>query len=392
MSSLVPGTPPLFIPSGVSVNDFALLIGAAMTAVSAAAASSKLLTAGLDVLTALNLVQTTGKPARIIIMPSAWSALLANPAAYFEAGMNSVLADPTAGTKLLQQLLALIGVGPKAAAADGASDLAAVPVLLSALGLMQSTASGYVPLPSQWVALAENPIAYLNTQLQALSSSCGAQAIADRARPAAAGRRLRVRSGPLTLTATPQGVLTVSLGRQTTVGAGVAVGAAASVTVDLVTPALTLDLLLAAPIAGQGLALNWNTDTGGLTLTLVPAGPGPAGFAPLELLPASTGYLATGGRGCAREPALDRARGRHHGRGAAAGADRPQRHEGARADRDRRRQSTQASSDFGRPSSTRWRGCSLPAVSAMAAASSIWAGSAACSTRFPAAASTGPTA
>ena len=295
-ASLVPGTPPQFIPSGVSVNDFALLIGAAMPALSNAAASGKLLTAGLDVLTTLHLAQSnTTTPPQFSIVPSAWSALLANPGGYIEAEMQSALADPGTGVGLLKQILALIGLDSVTMGLtdqSNASDLAAVPVLLSAIGLMRSTASGYVPVLSQLFALAKNPVEYLNTQLQGLGSSAARKQLLTALGPLlpAGGT---ASAGPLTLTATPQGVLTVSLGRQTTVGAGIAVGAAVDITADLVTPGLTLDLLLAAPAAGQGLALNWNpSNSGGRTITLVPTGAGPAGFAPLQLLPASTDYLA----------------------------------------------------------------------------------------------------
>ena len=293
-ATLVSGPPPTFIAGGVSSGDLALLIGATMEVLSAAAPSNAVLTAGLDLLTLLDLAGRAappepGPPAEYTIVPSAWSALLANPAGYLAATFMRVLADPSAGADLIQDIANLINATSLAVPPD----LAAVPAVLGDLGLVQSTASGPLPVPAQWLALLADPLSFLAAQLQSLQASTAAR----RQLVTALGPLLppggTASLGPLTLTATPQGVLSLSLGAATTVASGVALGAAAGLTIDLVTPALDLDLVLAAPGAGIGLELEWNPVNDGVILSLVPAGSGPPALAPLQLMPTPAGYIAS---------------------------------------------------------------------------------------------------
>jgi hypothetical protein len=293
-ATLVAGPPPTFIAGGVSSGDLALLIGATMEVLSAAAPSNAVLAAGLDLLTLLDLAQVapppeSGQPAEYTIVPSAWSALLANPAGYLATTFVDVLEDPSVGAPLVQDIATLIGATSLAVP----SDLAAVPAVLADLGLVQSTASSPIPIPAQWLALLADPLSFLGAQLQSLQASTAAR----RQMVTALGPLLppgdTASLGPLTLTATPQGVLSLSLGAATTVASGVALGAAAGLTIDLVTPALDLDLVLAAPGAGIGLELDWNPVNNAVTLSLVPAGAGPPAFAPLQLMPTPSGYIAS---------------------------------------------------------------------------------------------------
>lgn len=293
--SLVLGSsPPLFVPQpqSVSATALGLLIGETMTVLSAVAGSKsgEVLAAALQLLQMLHLAQSEAPknppPALVYsIVPSAWSALLANPKAYLEGELASVLADPSSGAALNELIATLLD----ATTLKLPSDLAAVPVALAGLGLMQSTPSGYQPLLSPWLKFLTAPATYLGTKLQALEASPQARKQLITALAPLLPANGTASWGPVTFTATPQGVLTVAIGRDTVV-ADLPVGGAAELTVDLATPALSLEILVAAPTTGQALSLGWSASGNDFTLALVPAGTSPAAFTQ-QLVPVPANFL-----------------------------------------------------------------------------------------------------
>ena len=276
------------LETSVAQTSLAALIAAGMDQLSALAAPDfSLLQSLLGLLETIGIVQTG--PSGHGVNAGTWSGLMANPDAFLAAQCDSVFEDPATAAVLFQDAATLLGLD----APRWPGDLAALPALLSALALTRATPSGYVPVLSQWVALAAHPVSYLEAQAAALSARVDPRRKLLSEIAALGPPNGTVTAGPLTFGFAPPGAFTVTFIGTTAQQPLPSLAAGASLTLDLNSGALAAALDLSSPAIGQGLSFRYDGD--GASLVLTPAGPAPYAFPPLTLYPLPalpTAYLA----------------------------------------------------------------------------------------------------
>lgn len=237
----------------ITASDFApralaaveALVGQGIDATGRAAAKNALFAEGYALLAALGLAAArTGDTDPYGINPDGWRGLVADPAAFCTGAFETLLADPEARARLLAFAGDMLGI--KLPEIDSA-----ILEVLAALGLLAPADLGYAPCLERIVALIRNPVAELVSLAGALIADSDAvaallsQLSALLARDPDAGalsRLLPAVTGPLTLSLTAGQVITLAIDAEKAPQLAGILSLAGSITLDLTTPALSVDL------------------------------------------------------------------------------------------------------------------------------------------------------
>jgi hypothetical protein len=255
--------------------------------VPAAEAETTPLAAALELLEAVGLVTKTARgDCGVSLLP--WMSLVADPQKYATTQVDAIFSDQDRFDEVMDALAVLLG----RAELTIPPSLAALPPVLGALGLMTKTPAGYRPTLAAWVALADDPVGYLEAAGKRLFADAALrQALVTElsALPAPSGRKL-----PWGMTLTVQGGTRVELAVPTSPGIpiGSEIAAAGSVVLDVKALSLTVGTIVWSELAGSALAVQLGvqadtnldvTPSWEIDLAAAPSGDAPAAFAPIPL-------------------------------------------------------------------------------------------------------------
>lgn len=283
---------PGWSPSGVTEGAFETLLNALMRRLSTASPDSRLLMPLLDLLTDVAIAQKQDDGSHGI-NPGGWTGLMADPLTYLTGQGAAIAATPARSSALFAHLGALVGFEPP----DGWA-WKAIPDVLAAFGLMRKADGGWVPVPSAWLALLRNPVAYTQRQAESLATGDGLQPLLTRV----GAEGLPTESlplGPFTLrTAATTAGVSITLAAAVAVGGKSILDIGLSVALDATTsgPALDASLTFGIPALALDVVLAYGfADGRGAFRTTLAAAPSiPAPFPPIQIHPfdADIGRLA----------------------------------------------------------------------------------------------------
>jgi hypothetical protein len=256
------------------------------------------LAATLQLLEAVGLVSESASGGYGVNLLS-WLSLVADPEKFASGQVDAIFSSQTRLDDVVDALAALLGRSGIAVPPA----LAALPPVLGAFGLMTETPTGYRPALAAWVALVDDPIAYLEASAKALFASPAARQalITELGSLPAPG----VTTLPWGMTCTVRGGTLVELTVPSSPGIpiGPEIAASASVVLDLKALSVTATGMVWNAPSGSALALQVGalaradlsvTPSWEIDLAAAPSAGAPAAFAPIPLYanPAKSGQQA----------------------------------------------------------------------------------------------------
>ena len=240
------------------------LLDQAVSAAAGAAAGNALFTDAYALLSMLGLAQPRSSDSDPYgINPDGWQGLIADPAGFAASAFETLLADPGTRNRFASFIGALLGITVPTVSP-------AILEVLRALGLLGGADLGYPLRLDRLAQLVRNPVAELVSRLRGLLSDPAAMKeltsqLADISAPVAAG--------PFLMTVAGGNKITFSIAPELAPLLAGILKPQGSVTLDLATPALNLDL--GARIVQLGLGPQ-------ITVGFHPAAQGPASAAAIS--------------------------------------------------------------------------------------------------------------